>query len=306
MKEQIKKIKSTSSKTAVALGFFDGIHLGHKAVINAMLKCARENSLTSALYTFEKSPSALFGKDTPFLATNDERLEILQDMGVKVVFQDDFLNIKDLTPEEFVSEVLVKRFCAHSVFCGFNYHFGKGGTADSEKLKEICGKYKINVQVIPPVIVEGEPVSSTRIRNLLKEGRVQEANSLLSHPFGYTSVIKEGNHIGRLMETPTINQDLPENIILPKFGVYTSRVTIGGNVYVGVTNIGVKPTIGEYTPLSETWLPEYKGKSLYGEKIDVRLLCFHRPEMKFDSFEELQTAIKNDGKLAVENFKRFL
>jgi riboflavin kinase/FMN adenylyltransferase len=301
MKEQKEKRKST----AVALGFFDGVHLGHKEVINSMLKTAQEDNLTSLVYTFKDNPLAAFGKSVPFITTNKERASLLKGMGVDLVVEDDFLNIKDLSPEEFVKNILVNRFSAKKVFCGFNYHFGKGGKGDSKILQKLCNKYGIDVFVIAPVIVKDAPVSSTRIRNLLQKGSIEEANFLLDHKFGFSSIIEEGNHIGRLMETPTINQSLPDNMILPAFGVYTTGVTIDKKLYVGVTNIGVKPTVGEYAPLSETWLPKYVGGNLYGKKIDVRLLCFHRPERKFDTFEELEAAIKKDGKLAVENFKRF-
>ena len=117
--------------------------------------------------------------------------------------------------------------------------------------------------------------------------------------------LEEGNHIGRLMETPTINQKLPENLAIPKFGVYTSIVTIDGKRYAGVTNIGVKPTVGEYKPLSETWLPLYSGEDIYGKNTDIRLVCFQRPEVKFDSISELQSAIKQDGKNALDNLKQY-
>ena len=301
MKEQTDKIKN---KTAVALGFFDGIHLGHRAVIGEMIKASNECGLVSSVYTFYKNPASLFGKSVEVLTPNEERLHILNEMGVQQVVYDDFEKIMNLEPLEFVEEVLVKRFNASQVFCGFNYHFGKGGTADSQVLKDLCGRYGIDVTVVDPVIFEGEPVSSTRIRKLIKQGDIIKANELLGHRFGFSSVIEEGNHIGRLMDTPTINQKLPENLAIPKFGVYTSIVTVEGEQYAGVTNIGVKPTVGEYNPLSETWLPLYKGKDLYGKKTDIRLVCFQRPEKKFGSIEELQSAIKNDGKNALQRLHR--
>lgn len=302
MKEQTYTIKNNS---AVALGFFDGIHLGHRAVIREMIKTAKNQGLTSIVYTFVKNPASLFGRTVEILTPNDERLSILKEMGVQQVVQDDFEKIKDLEPVEFVEEVLVKRFKASKVFCGFNYHFGRGGIADSESLKEICGRYKIDVTVVGPVVFDGAPVSSTRIRKFIKQGNIMTANRLLGHRFGFSSVIEEGNHIGRLMETPTINQKLPENLAIPKFGVYTSVVTVDGKQYAGVTNIGVKPTVGDYKPLSETWLPLYSGEDLYGKNTDIRLVCFQRPEVKFDSIIELQSAIKQDGKKALENLGKY-
>ena len=302
MKEQSNKIKNIS---AVALGFFDGIHLGHRAVIGEMVKTAEKQWLTSIVYTFVENPASLFGRTVEVLTPNEERLSILKAMGVQQVVQDDFKKLKDLEPGEFVEEVLVKRFNASKVFCGFNYHFGRGGTADSEALKELCSRYKIDVTVVDPVIFDDAPVSSTRIRRFIKQGDIMTANRLLGHRFGFSSVIEEGNHIGRLMDTPTINQKLPENLAIPKFGVYTSIVTIDGKRYAGVTNIGVKPTVGDYKPLSETWLPLYSGEDLYGKRTDIRLVCFQRPEVKFDSITKLQSAIKQDGKNALDNLKQY-
>ncbi|MBQ9673491.1 MAG: riboflavin biosynthesis protein RibF [Ruminococcus sp.] len=304
MKKTFEKTQSSCEQTAVALGFFDGIHLGHKVVIKTMLNCADENSLKPAVYTFKENPTASFGIQTPYLTTNEERYNIMKEMGVQIIFEDDFSSIKDLSPEDFVKEVLVKRFNARYVFCGFNYHFGKGGVADSDVLKVICSKYNIGVRVVHPVIIGGSPVSSTRIRNLLKDGKIEEANRLLDHRFGYHSIIEEGNHIGRMLETPTINQPLPKGMLLPKYGVYTSIVSVNGESYAGVTNIGVKPTVGEYEPLSETWLPNYSGGDLYGLDIDVRLLFFHREEKRFDNLDELKRAIKADGEIAVENIRK--
>lgn len=300
MKEQSRE----NLYSAVALGFFDGIHQGHRSVISKMINVANENSLIPIVYTFKKNPASLFGRSVEVITPNQERLAILKKMGVKKVVEDDFENVKDYSPQEFVQKVLVERFSAREVFCGFNYHFGKGGVADHNTLKQLCEKYSINVTVACPVVIDGDTVSSTRIRKLIKNGEIEEVNKLLGHNFGYSSVIEHGNHIGRLMGTPTINQKLPDNIAIPKFGVYTSVVTVDGQQYVGVTNVGVKPTVGNYKPLSETWLPEYMGEDLYGKIVDTRLLVFQREERKFNSLNELKETIQNDGKTALDNFER--
>lgn len=299
MKEQEFK------NSGVALGFFDGIHLGHRAVIGAMVDYCKSNNLLPVVYTFEKNPALLFGKNVEVITPNSERTAILYGIGVEKVIEENFLSIKDMTPQQFVEEVLVKKLHASKVFCGFNYHFGKGGKGDSKMLKEICSLYNIETEEIPPVEALGDTVSSTRIRRLIKDGDIETANQLLGNCFGFSSVIEEGNHIGRLMETPTINQKLPENLAIPRFGVYTSIVKVDGKSYAGVTNIGVKPTIGNYSPLSETWLPEYNGPDLYGKKTDVRLLCFQRDEKRFESIKELEAQIKTDGQNALTNIEKY-
>ncbi len=303
MKEQREEIIISKNGSAVALGFFDGIHLGHRAVITRMVSYAKEKGLTPVVYTFKKNPASLLGKSCEIITPNEERRAILKEIGVELVAEDDFLSVQNMLPETFVQKILVKRLRAKKVFCGFNYHFGKGGRADSRDLKKICSVYHIETETLPPVVAQGDTVSSTRIRNLIKKGEISEANKLLGYNFGFSSVIEEGNHIGRLMETPTINQKLPEGLAIPKFGVYTSIVTVEGKTYPGVTNIGVKPTIGNYSPLSETWLPKYNGPSLYGKKTEVRLLLFQRPERKFSSIKELEDAIKRDGQNALRNIE---
>lgn len=303
MKEQKEKINIGS---AVALGFFDGIHLGHKAVIGRMVEISQEENLTPVVYTFKKNPALMFGKSAEIITTNGERTEILKKLGVKKVVEDDFTEIKDLSPKDFVKKILSDRFRAKEVVCGFNYHFGKGGLGDTHILTNLCGEYNINVTVVPPVIVKGDTVSSTRIRSLIKQGDIKEANRLLDYRFGFIAVIEEGNHIGRQMDTPTINQQLPKGIAIPKFGVYTSIVTIEGQKYAGVTNIGVKPTVGSYGPVCETWLPQYRGENLYGKTADIRLVAFQRAEKKFNSLDELGLAIKKDGEKALDNLRGLL
>lgn len=310
MKEHSSKIKYDGKKeypwgSGVALGFFDGIHLGHKAVIKEMLNAVdaanEKDSLSKIVYTFQKNPAYLFGKSVEIITPNEERYRIIRDMGVDIIAEDDFTSVMNFSPEEFVEKVLVQRFNAKKVFCGFNYHFGKGGTADSGELTRLCSRYGIEVTVASPVVMGEITVSSTAIRNFVRNGEIEKANILLDHKFGFSAVIEEGNHIGRLMDTPTINQKLPKGLVIPRFGVYTSLVTIGERCYTGVTNIGVKPTIGDYLPLSETWLPDYKGKDLYGEVADIRLMYFQRDEKKFNNIKELEEQIKKDGEQAKIN-----
>ena len=169
MKEQINE----NNYSAVALGFFDGIHQGHRAVIGKMIKVANEKSLTPIVYTFQKNPALLFGRSVEIITPNEERKIILKNMGVSKVIEDDFLTVKDYSPREFVKKILVEKLNAKEVFCGFNYHFGKGGVADHNTLKEICKEFSINVTVTDQVVVDGDTVSSTRIRKLIKNGEME-------------------------------------------------------------------------------------------------------------------------------------
>ncbi len=297
-----KNIKSTS----VALGFFDGVHLGHRELIKNVVKC-KENGLVPTVITFDKNPLEYFKESAKekisYLTTNDEKADIFKSLGIEQLYFLDFYKIKDLTAYEFVSQILVDKLNAKKVFCGFNYHFGQGGNSTAQNLKEICKSFNIEVISISPVTYKDEVVSSTRIRKELSNANIEEVNNMLDRCFSYNFVIKKGNQIGRTIHTPTINQPFPKNFVLPKFGVYASAVEIEGKLYCGVTNIGVKPTIGKYNPLSETWVPQKDLKELYGEKVKVRLLKFLRQEIKFENIEKLHKQIVIDSQKAEKVFE---
>lgn len=288
----------TTENTAVALGYFDGVHLGHKKVIELAVKCKNEG-LTPVVFTFSNTPKK---EDRMLqLLTVSQRAQKLEDLGIELLYIVDFQLVKNLSPEKFIEKIVKSVFNAKKVFCGFNYHFGKNGAANCDDLKVLCNKYNIVTEIIAPVIVEDETISSTRIRKLLQSGDIMKANELLGYEFGYRSVAVKGRQIGSKLGTPTINQNIEKNIVIPKFGVYASVVSFEGKTYFGVTNIGVKPTVsGGNEPICETWMPDYEGGALYGKMVDVKLKAFIREEKKFNSLDELKTAIINDGKTAKE------
>lgn len=289
--------------SAVALGFFDGIHSGHKAVIKQAVKC-KKNGLTPTLLTYSKKPRDVISKgESDYLESNNHKIKQLENVGIERLYIIDFKEIMSLSPQEFVEKILVEKLKAKKVFCGFNYHFGKGGKATGVELEEICRSYGIKAVVVPPVIMDGGVVSSTRIRHLLNEGNVKEANALLGYKFSIETQVVHGNHIGKGLGFPTINQQAEKGVMLPKFGVYASIVTVEGNRYCGVTNVGVKPTVGDYAPLYETWMPKYKGDDIYGKTIKVELVDFIRPEKKFASFQELKENVIENAQQALEIVK---
>ena len=288
--------------TAVALGYFDGVHLGHKSVIKSAVDCKREG-LAPAVFTFSSTPKR--GTEQSQLTGFEENARIFEQIGVEILYILDFETVREKTPEEFVEGVLKKVFKAEKVFCGYNYHFGKNGTATGEVLTELCKKYGIEAFINKPVKMERDYISSTKIREYLKEGKVQEANKMLGYDYGIISESVEGRHLGAALGTPTINLNFESNRLIPRYGVYASVVIIGEERYIGVTNIGVKPTVSEKNiPNCETWMPLYKGGELYGKRVEVRLQEFLRPEKKFDSLSELKNAIKHDGDTAVKILKQ--
>lgn len=287
-------LQTPEGELAAALGSFDGLHLGHRQVIGNTLSAP---GLRPAVITFQQNPSvSLQKKPVPLLTTNEQKLALLKEMGVEVVYLLPFDRIRDMEPEDFV-EALYRVCRVRALSCGFNFRFGKNGRGDAGLLKELCREKGIELSVTPPVSVAGETVSSTRIRACLEQGDVQQAGQMLGRPFGYDFEVTHGRQLGRTWGTPTINQPFPAGYVLPRFGVYASLVEVEGQKYYGVTNIGVKPTVGSDCALSETWISEFSG-DLYGKKIPVELLDFIRPERKFDSLDQLKNEILENGVLA--------
>lgn len=299
------EILPEKSGTAIALGYFDGLHKGHRNVIS-LAAAEKENGLTPVCFTFSKSPkSVLNGTRCNALMTNEDKIKTLERLGIERTYQADFEKIMNMPAKDFAQEILVDTLKAEKLFCGFNYRYGKNGEGSAETLKSFCESRGITLTVVPATESEGEVVSSTLIRKLITDGNVKRANELMCSRFGFSSVIEHGKRLGRELGTPTINQPLCSELVVPKFGVYASIVTLEkGDSYCGVTNIGIKPTVGGNTPLCETWMPKYKGGEIYGQSADVRLLEFIRPERKFSGIDELKDAIIDNSKTALKIYEQ--
>ena len=276
-----------------ALGYFDGVHLGHRAVIESGVK---DSGGHSVVLTFCESPAKALGKEAPpLLSDNAKKAELMEALGVDALIFADFYAVKDMTPAEFVEKVLVGRLKAKKVCCGFNYRFGHNGAGDTAALEELCKERGIAVCVCEPVYCDGEPVSSSLIRDLITGGAIDRANRLLGYRFAIEGSIGIGNRLGTQMGFPTLNLPITEGTAVPRFGVYASDVYIDGVKYRGATNIGVHPTVGENEkPLCETFLPDFGGGDLYGRRVRCELKRFIRPEMRFASVEELTEQIRKD------------
>ncbi len=293
----------SSKPTSVALGYFDGVHRGHQAVIGEAVQTAKQNSLIPTVFTLQQSPrTVLRGEQNHNILPLEDKLRLLEDLGVELVYCLDFRSIKDITAETFIKEIVVERFHAKHLSCGFNYHFGAGAQGSGAMLEEMCQAYGVTVLARPRIEMGGLPVSSTRIRGCVADGNIVEANEMLGRQYGFTLPIIHGKQLGRTIGVPTLNQKFPDGLVIPKFGVYATSVTVDGKTYYGATNVGVKPTVGSDAVLIETWLPEYTGRDLYGENIDVRFLDFVRPERKFDGLADLQAEILRNAEVAKQIF----
>ncbi|MDD7614569.1 MAG: bifunctional riboflavin kinase/FAD synthetase [Oscillospiraceae bacterium] len=285
---------NNANRTAVALGNFDGMHVGHMAVLEAAKSFESEGLLPVAVLFDEHSLKAITGKAPAMLMTVTERNRIINENGLGIetlVFNE----IRDLSPSDFVEKILVGRLGAAAVCCGYNYRFGKGASGTAQTMSEICGRLGLKCRVSGEVDVDRCAVSSTKIRGFIENGEIEKANKMLGRPFGFSSRVIDGDKRGRVLGFPTINQIIPEELAMPRFGVYQSVVTVNGERFKGVTNVGRRPTVGTEKILSETHILDFD-RDIYGENVDVRLIKFIRPEKKFSSFDELARQIKSDAK----------
>lgn len=286
--------EKNANRTAVALGNFDGIHIGHMAVLDAAKSFKRDGLVPVAVLFDEHSLKAITGIAPPMLMTVADRNEFIINSGLSLKTLI-FSEIKNLSPEDFVEKILVEKLGAGAVCCGYNYRFGKNAAGTAVTLQQICNRLGIACKIAKEVDVAGNAVSSTQIRSLIENGETEKANEMLGHKFGFSSPVIDGDKRGRRLGFPTVNQEIPPELVLPRFGVYRTDVTVGNRRYKGVTNIGKRPTVGTEKILSETYIIDFD-ESIYGESVDIRLIKFIRPERKFSSFDELARQIKTDAK----------
>ncbi len=284
---------NTDRKTAVALGSFDGLHKGHMSVIACALS-QREHGLVPLLLLFDSHPLAvLTGRAPAKILQKERRDSILSSLGAETATVS-FEEIKDMDCKDFFEKIIIKKLNAGAVCCGINYRFGRENSGDCETLRALCKQFGIEMIISPTVDYDGEPVSSTRIRAAIENGDIPLANAMLGYEFGYKYTVVSGDKRGRLMGAPTINQRFGKDFVVAKKGVYASVTQVGGKDYPSVTNIGLRPSFENEDLRSETCILGFSG-DLYGEKIEVKLLEYIRPEMKFDSMELLGAQIKADA-----------
>ncbi|HOQ06207.1 MAG TPA: bifunctional riboflavin kinase/FAD synthetase [Clostridiales bacterium] len=298
-------VKFDKRSTAVGLGNFDGLHVGHMVLVNALINEARMSGLRSVVYTFTKHPENVIRKDlfTQLLTTVDKRIQILGETRLDHVWFDEFdEEYSRMEPEDFVRDILADRLGACVAVAGFNYRFGYMGRGDSELLKELGKKYGIRVIIIPAVRIGAEIVSSTAIREYVLKGDMEKVTMLLGRHYSIMGKVLDGKRIGRRIGFPTANLR-PENcLVLPCNGVYLTRTLYDGALYNSVTNVGINPTFGETASISvETHILGFE-KDIYENGIEVFFLKKLRDEMKFGSADELSDQINRDIRAAKEYF----
>ncbi len=298
--EILKYIPDFSKKTAVALGFFDGLHIAHQKVISLAVNSGH----LPVVFTFSNGVNCPeCKKNMLLLNNNDTKYDLIEKLGVKVLIEPSFSDIKNITAEDFIEEYLAKRLNAKVLICGENFRFGRKALGSVELLEKLSAKNNIRALVVESLKHENRLISSSIIRKALLNADLTIARDMLGYDYFWNYVVVEGNKNGRKIGYPTINQNFPSDCIIPKIGVYVSRVIIDEKEYMGVTNIGVRPSISLVSrPIAETYIINYCGKNLYGKRVKVSILKYIRGEKKFDSLNQLKSAIRKDLNIA-ENYK---
>ncbi len=301
---QTKQANTASEANILCLRNFDGVHFAHRALLQEAkrLKAEKLPAAKCGVFCFEK-PSTIFLSSNPpkHLTTLEQKLQYFADEGMDFAMIADFNVLKDLSPTEFINDILIGQCCCRAAVCGFNYHFGKGGIGTYQLLQSLFEPgYAI---AVAPIYKDGDYVSSTRIRKLLEQGKIEQANSLLTVPFSIVAPVEHGKGLGRHLGAPTFNQFPDEEILIPAHGVYLTRCGIEGKYYYGLTNIGTRPTVDADSKVNlETHLLDFEG-DLYQKKLCVEFLHFIRPEQRFENTEALQQQIQRDIKAAKERLK---
>jgi len=289
----------------LALGNFDGLHRGHLKIIERVKRGAIEHGGTPMAMTFDPHPPRIVRPDKapPLLMTTAQRLEALKDAGIRCVAVVRFTpELSQWDPETFVRTVLAEWLRVSEVWVGANFLLGQGRSGNFSTLRTLGVRHGFRADKIDPVRYKDFVVSSTRIRRLISEGRVDEAGALLGHPYYLDGAVVEGRQRGREIGFPTANL-ATENELLPPYGVYATTLTVDGIVHAGVTNIGLRPTFGETEPTIETHLLGYQG-DLYGRQVRLGFVLRLRDERRFEDVDALRAQIDADQRRAERLFTR--
>ena len=277
-----------------ALGFFDGVHLGHQALLETCVAMAQEMDAAPAAITFDRHPQSLFIPNPPALINrNADRDALLRRFGVEYIHR--------LTVNEEVMSTNWGRFLealledgACGFVCGDDFRFGHKGEGDIHKLEAFCRERELPCVIVPEQTLDGVRISSTHIRHLIETGEMEEAEKFLGHRHLLSGEVVSGRKIGRTIGVPTANILIPEGVVLPNLGVYACTCRIGRNQYAAVTNIGSRPTVEGHQVRAESWILDFEG-DLYGKEITLEFHKFLRPEVKFESLAALQVQIHADA-----------
>ena len=290
--------------TIYALGFFDGVHLGHQALLEKCKDLAAHNGCAAGVVTFTSHPEALVAGVAPQLIQSvEDRRRLLQSFGMEKIVELPFDAALRTMPWEDFLELLRSQYAAAGFVCGDDFRFGYQGQGNSAVIQQWCQGAGLPCAVVPEQRLYGQRISSTGIRELLQAGQVEQANRFLGHRHTLTGRVIHGRGLGRTIGIPTANLQLPAGVILPKNGVYACTAQLEGKSFVAVTNIGSRPTVEGQDVTVEAWLLDFAG-DLYGQTLTLEFCSFLRPEEKFPSVETMAEQIRKDGEQARQWLKK--
>ena len=288
----------------IALGSFDGLHVGHLSLIYKVVEVAKNNKGKSMVFTFKNHPKSFIDEENSpkLLMDNNKKIEVLKKSGIDVVcfkeFDEEFMK---MSPKEFI-EFLALNYNVKGIIVGFNYKFGYKNLGNIELLKELQEEYRYELYIMDPCTYKEEVISSTRIRNAIGYGDVLEASKMLNRPYSLSGEVIHGRKIGRTIGFPTANLKYDKNFILPGIGVYYTNIKVNNKIYKGITSVGSNPTVQGKKITVETYILDFD-KDIYGDMVEVSFIKKIRNEKKFDGLEELKNQIEKDKDFAMnENY----
>lgn len=299
-KIKIENYKEDRFETAIALGNFDGVHIGHKQILLSMVDTAKKLDLIPSILLFDNHTKQVTSGEKPLsLTSNDQKELIVKNLGVEIIYSINFdENLMKLQPEEFVKNILIDKLNTKLVVVGFDYRFGHKASGDVEVLKELAKKYGFKVIVLEPIYIDDILVSSTKIRELILEGNLELANKMLDRPYQITGRVIPGNKVGRTLGFPTANLELTSNYPILKLGVYRTTTTIDGKTYLSATSVGYNPTFVNNKVKIECHIIDFEDK-IYDKVLYVDFIEYLREELKFDNLEDLIEQIDEDVKTVI-------
>ncbi|MEW8955467.1 bifunctional riboflavin kinase/FAD synthetase [Clostridium sp.] len=287
--------KEIKEGTYVALGSFDGLHTGHRALINKAFEKAKANKCKSMVYTFKNHPLTVVRKNfvPELIMDNKSKARLIESLGIDYVafveFNEEFMR---LSPEDFI-KIIFKKFNVKGIVVGFNHKFGYKNMGDINLLKELSKELNFELVIIEPQSHNGEVISSSIIRNFIKSGEMERANEYLMEPFMIRGIVKHGKKLGRTLGFPTANLEYRKDTIIPSIGIYYTNIRINKKVFKAMTNIGYNPTVDGKELSIETFILDFN-EEIYGKEIEVYFIEKVRDEIKFNSLEELKDQLKKD------------
>lgn len=295
------------SPKAVSLGNFDGVHKGHQKLMKENIKISKAKNLMPSVLLFKENTKNILNGEREYLTSLEDKIEILKNLGIEcfclLEFSDKF---KDLSPYEFIEEILYKKLNTKYVIVGDNYRFGKMAKGDIKTLKKYAEDFAYKTKVVDFELDEGKIINSTDIRQMVREGKIEKANKDLGHPFKMQGKVIKGAQRGRLLNFPTANLKPSFKYVTAKSGVYFTRVNIDRDFYYALTDIGTNPTFENKKMKIETYIMDFS-KDIYGKNISIEFLEYLRPDYKFNSPEELIAQMEKDkktGRNLIEKYRK--